>query len=596
MDYNFDTWKKALEEFKKSVTKDLEEIRKQKEEIRLIKEEIYSAMNDGYFLRDDKRIVISAPEIVIGDVDREGMMAGKSGGHVIIRSNNIDLEGVGDVGAVRTRAASIRSVAVNPGVDGMEEVVVPVSEIVNQAGSIVLEADFAKDVFARPAQSAGEGGVRIHADSVLDLEASVSAEGLKKSLEDRIKALENQKSVIEKEVDSGIKAFGEISKAIEGICDHSESLTEDMMSIRTEGAALEAFEGLMRSHSALLNQNFDNTSRSISRLAEINRQITALKDQKDAIKGGDDFTKNTTGSAVSIIGERIDLSSRDGDGNIRDNKEAGVGIYANSVEVFALDGESALLEEGKVMVNAKTVEVSTVNAKELKYDDNGKLTSGKYTSEGDVLVKTKTLSVEAVDSELSDDKFEEKALTADSAVTVRVEKLDVSATDTEGKATGSIGLNAKELAVRSMNVKKDDRTDDKLAEGSTMLLLSEKMFLGAKNKDIKSKKLQAVSEEVGVFADKTLELQQDEAKAALQLAGGKAALGSSENQVFGKTTVTGAVEVKDEFKAPKATIEHLEAKSSFKSSNISDGVPVPPTPANGSLSAKLKAEDAPEKK
>ena len=181
-------------------------------------------------------------------------------------------------------------------------------------------------------------------------------------------------------------------------------------------------------------------------------------------------------------------------------------------------------------------------------------------------------------------------------VTVRAEKLDVSATDTEGKATGAISLNAKDVSVRSMNVDKDKRTDDKLAEGSTMLLISEKMFLGAKKKDIKSKKLQAVSEEVGVFADKTLELQQDEAKAALQLSGGKAALGGSENQVFGKTAVTGAVEVKGEVKAPKATIEHLEAKSSFKSSNISDGIPVPPTPASGNLSAKLKAEDAPEKK
>ena len=82
----------------------------------------------------------------------------------------------------------------------------------------------------------------------------------------------------------------------------------------------------------------------------------------------------------------------------------------------------------------------------------------------------------------------------------------------------------------------------------------------------------------------------------LQLAGGKAALGSSENQVFGKTAVTGAVEIKGEVNAPKATIEHLEAKSSFKSSNISDGIPVPPAPASGNLSAKLKAEDAPEKK
>lgn len=596
MDYSFDTLKNALEDFKKSVTKDLEEIRKQKEEVRRLKEEVYSAIAEGYFIRDEKRIVISAPEIIIGNVDRCGVLMGESGGHVILRAGSVDLDGVGDAGSVRTRAASIRSVAVNPGSDGLEEVLTPVSEVVSQARQIVLDGSAGDDVFTMTPKSAGEGSVSIHADGCLSLDASVSSEILKKSIDDRVKILEDQKKAIEKEADNGIKAFGDISKVIQDIYDHNEGVTGDPFTLRTEADALDELADRMQTNSATLFDNYDAASKAISRLAEINRQITALKDAKKAIKSGDDYLKKPTGCAVSITGENISLVSQDGDGNLRDNEEAGVSVLANDVKVLAIDAEDALQENGKVLVNAKTVEVSTVNAKDLKYDDNGKLTSGKYTSEGDVLVKTKTLSVEAVDSELSDDKLEEKALTADSAVTVRVEKLDVSATDTEGKATGSIGLNAKELAVRSMNVKKDDRTDDKLAEGSTMLLLSEKMFLGAKNKDIKSKKFQAVSEEVGVFADKTLELQQDEAKAALQLAGGKAALGSSENQVFGKTTVTGAVEVKDEFKAPKATIEHLEAKSSFKSSNISDGVPVPPTPANGSLSAKLKAEDAPEKK
>ena len=108
--------------------------------------------------------------------------------------------------------------------------------------------------------------------------------------------------------------------------------------------------------------------------------------------------------------------------------------------------------------------------------------------------------------------------------------------------------------------------------------------------------MQVSTEEAGLFADKTLELQQGEAKAVVQLADGKAAVSGSEANVFGKTTVTGKMEVKDELKAPKATVDHVEAKSSFKSSNISDGIPVPPPPASGSLSAKLKAEDAPEKK
>jgi hypothetical protein len=56
-------------------------------------------------------------------------------------------------------------------------------------------------------------------------------------------------------------------------------------------------------------------------------------------------------------------------------------------------------------------------------------------------------------------------------------------------------------------------------------------------------------------------------------------------------TVYGATEVKAELKAPKATIDNVEAKSAFKSPNISDGMAVGGA-GGGSLSAKLKAEDA----
>ena len=174
---------------------------------------------------------------------------------------------------------------------------------------------------------------------------------------------------------------------------------------------------------------------------------------------------------------------------------------------------------------------------------------------------------------------------------LRAEKTDISATDTEGKATGSVDINAKAVSVKSMDVEKEKRTDDKLAEGSTMLLVSEKMFVGAKSKDVKSKKFQAVSEEMGLFADKTLEAQQGEGKAVLQLDGGNAAVGGSKTQVFGDTTINAKAEVKGELKAPKVSADSVEAKSAFKSPNISDGMAAGAGGGGGSLSAKLKTED-----
>lgn len=595
MDYYFDDWKKALEDFKSSVTKDLEEIRQHKEEIRQVKEEIFSARNSGYFLRDDKRIVISAPEIIIGDVDRDGTLRGSSASHVVLRGRMLDIEGVGPDGGVKTRAASIRQIAEDPGTDGQEAVVGLVSEIVNQAGSIVIDGNTTSGVFSRNPQSAGSGGVRIHADGNLVLEASVSSEVKKENLDDILKLLEEQKTQAENEVDAGLGAFKDIATSIKNIQDYESELLPDVMAVRTNVGDLADIGELMKGYSANLYKSYEECARALSRLAEINRQITCLKNEQKAIKKGDAYSKKPTGASVSIISERVDVLSKDGDGNIRDNEGAGLGIVAREVKVQSVDALGALQKEGKVSVNAKTIELSTQNSQDIKYDDKGALQSGTYPAEGDVVVKSKTVTFESIDEEFKDNKLQEKAFTKDGSFSVRMEKMDFSSTDTDGKSGGSLALNAKEISVRAMDVEKEKRTDDKLAAGSSMLLLAEKLYVGASDKDHKSKKLQAVSEEVGIFADKTLEAQQDK-KAILQFSGGKAALGGSETQVYGKTTVNDATQVKGELKAPKATIDNLEAKTSFKSQNISDGIAIPAPAAPANLSPKLTAEDAPKKK
>jgi hypothetical protein len=123
-----------------------------------------------------------------------------------------------------------------------------------------------------------------------------------------------------------------------------------------------------------------------------------------------------------------------------------------------------------------------------------------------------------------------------------------------------------------------------------MLLLADKMMLGSEKKDVKSKKFQIVTEELGLFADKTLEAQQGDKKAVLQLADGKAGLGSDGNTIYGDLELKGAV------KGPKGTFDSVEANTAFKSPNISDGMAAGGGGGGGSLSAKLSEEDAPEKK
>ena len=133
MGYIFDDWKKLLEKFQSSVEKDLEEIHQQKSEVQQIKADIFNRLEKGHYYRDDDCIILSAPKIVIGNVDKEGDLLGGGIGEVIIKGNGVSLEGVGDTGHVVTRAPSIRQTAVNPGVDGVENVVCNTSEVVSQA-------------------------------------------------------------------------------------------------------------------------------------------------------------------------------------------------------------------------------------------------------------------------------------------------------------------------------------------------------------------------------------------------------------------------------------------------------------------------------
>ncbi len=653
-DYIFSDWKQTLDDFRQSVQKDLEEIHQQKVEIQQLKADIYSKIEGGQYYRDDKRIVISAPEIVIGNVDYSGDLLGCVG-KVVIKGSEVDLEGAGSNGAIVSRAPSIRQIAVDPGIDGLENVVCETSEIVNQACDIVLQSDDATDAFSQSPVPAGRGGIRLHATNDMVIEAAVSAERRKEDIEAGIKQLESQIKEYEKDVESQKKNVEAYFDNMQKLLEQEDKVNEEgIFTGRMAGDDLTDIHDYMDSVMPSLYQATTNFIFTVSKLAEANRKKKALETEKGTIKTGDDFKNNTTGASMRIAAENISVATTDGDGNMHTNDEAGISIRtpkmgismindkgtltegsafnvstenvtfstlnfsedakeqtatgsvtlrSKDVRIEAIDydregddkpyKEKQLAAEGKVSIAAKTVEVSTANPANIKVDDKGKMTGGEYKSEGDVIIRSKTMTVESLDYEVKDGKLETKALTKDGKIAVRTEKMDFLAADTEGKATGSISMNAKAVSVKSMDVDKEKLTDDKLAAGSSMILVSEKMYVGAKSKDVKSKKLQAVSEEIGAFADNTLEIQQGDGKAVVQLSGGNASMGGSKSALYGDTTINGKADIKGDVKAPKGVFDNLEAKSSFKSSNISDGIAVPGAGGGGSLSAKLKTEDAP---
>ena len=640
MDYIFNDWEKKLSNFADSVEKDLNEIRQCKAEIQQMKLEMEVERKRGRYVRDDHRLVLSAPEIVIGNVDRDGTLF-PGGSTIVVRGTDVGVQAAGEGGQLEMRAAGIRQIAEDPGVDGYEHVVYNHSEVVSQARNIIIQSDEATGAFFAPTLPTGGSGVRIHADQKVDIEAAMTAESREKQLDDITKDAEDMKKVLKEQADqqkSGLKkSIEEIIKLIE----KKEKLAEDYTAVRTNAADIQGLDRQLRELSSSIANCIYDYSEVLSQLAEANRQAKSFKAQKETIVKGEDFKKNATGAAVAITGERISLVSADGEGNLRDNEGSGIAMKANKVDIASVEEDGKLKEKGQVSITAKnidmttagetgqeyeegelktaaytaegdftlysknitieavdyemaekkrkekqltaestiklrakTIEVSTEGSKDIEVDEEGKLTKASYTAEGDIIVRSKTLSVESIDHDVENGQATEKALTAGSTVSIRAEKTDLAATDTEGKATGSVNINAKAVSVKSMDVDKENRTDSNLAEGSTMTLVSETLYIGAQSDDVKSKLVQAQSEEITLAADKTLKALQDKEKALLQLADGKSTLKSDANTINGDTTLSDNAEVKGEIKSPKATIDHIKANSSLNSPNISDGMAV----------------------
>ena len=593
---NFEKWQSELEELQKSVKKDLEEIKRCKTEVQSMKNNLTDTLGElkeltcGKYIRDEHRIILSAPEIIIGNVDKDGVLYNMPS-HIVVRGNDVNLEasGLGGLlgGSVITRAAQIRNIAEDPGKDGNEHAVLPFSEVVSQARSVSLISEDAKGVFTRPA-SAAITGIELDSETGIAMSATISnankksiLKGKAKQLDSQIKDLESKAKSLKSEVESNMKG---LKKVVE-----TEDLLGSVTAARTNyleiGELYEAFE----TSSATLYSSMANYFSVLSKLAEANRQKTCIEDMEKTVdKNKSTFKDKTTGTFISMRSENITALSVDGDGNYRENKEAGVSITAKHVKIGTVNADESLQNDSTITMASRKVEISTLNPK-VERDDKGEIKKADYPAVGDVIIKSKNIDLETVDYEWKDKKQQEKALTKDGKIALRAEKVEVSATDTEGKATGKLAVNAKVLEVKSMDVDKEKRTDKSLAKGSTMLLLSEKMFVGARDSKMKSTQLQVSSDKTGVFAENTLELQQD--KAVVQLSGGNAAVGGGSLDLYGKTTLQSDVTAKGAIKGGDIEMKNMKVSSSFKSPSTSEGIAMPGAPATGKLSAKLKEEE-----
>ena len=582
----FTDWKSALEKFQQNVKKDIEEIRSQKDEIQRIKQDILDNLEKGRYIRDDNRIIISAPEIIIGNVDKSGILWG-GGSKVVIRATNIDLEGVGTgtsgIGSIVSRAPSIRQIAVDPGKDGIEQVVKPISEIVSQAQNIVLRGENADDYFPQSSLSNSGSGIHLSTNGQISIDATLPCDTLSESLEQEEKALNTHINDLNQTASQAKSTVASLVSHMNELIE-KDTLNSSEIETRTNFLDIDELHYEFQQTTSTLYNALTHYFNSLSLLAESNRQLAAVKEQKEAAKQlKSSFKEQTTDTFISLRSENISLTSTDGDGNLRTNDGAGIGLAGKEISLTSYGNDGALIKDSGIYMGSQDVEINTANPKIA--DKNTDL-----PAEGSVRVLSKAIQVEAVDYETKDDKTEEKSLTKEGSFTLRAEKINLNATDTEGKATGTIAVNAKTVEVKAMDVDKEKRTDKELAAGSSLLLLAEKVYAGARDKKTRSKSVQVASDKVGLFGDTTVELQQD-GKAILQLSGGDAALSGSKTTLYGEMTSQGKSTFKSDVTAGTVEMKNLKVDSSFKTPYTTEGVSVPGAPSTAKLSAKLSEEE-----
>ena len=663
----FKTWKDAIDakndaDFKEGV---LQNIRALKDEVYNLKVDAFNK-SQGTVIRDDRRIVLSAPEIVIGDVNLGGQLNPASQSTIIIRGNSVAVQGVGDSGEVKVQAPAIQQIAEDAGIDGNEHIIGNFSKVVTQAKDVTIETHTVNKGQAFPNVNAiTTGGIRFSTETGVEIQATKSLRQQKDRLDQKVAELEAAKTNFENEVKTKGDEYNAKREEVDDLIKKRQQLKTGELDIRSDYRDLDELNIRINELSDGLSKSIYEYADALSNLGETLRLLALFKRQRGDLDNvnEEDFKKTSNGTYVSIVGEQVNVKTADGDGNFLSNENAGVNVVTNTMSVYAEKKEDQLPDNNKLKINMKNVEIitgatkqitlgqdavvesaqmpaegevlirsnaitmetvnyaidqkkkkesglstsgkikfrsqdielNTVNSSEVEVDENGVITKAKYKPVGNVFINSKNFQLKAYETDFDGTEEKKTALVQGSFFGVNTELVNVSAIDPEGKATGMIYADAKDVYLISADTNKDNGKVEAMAEGGNLVMLGENVKLGTFNQDkMKSKTVQMASGEVLIAGEKLVEAQQGD-KAVLQLTDGNAAISGGKTGIYGETTINAKAEIKGDLSAPKAVIGNLEASSSFKSPNLSDGMAAGGGGGGGSLSAKKKVENVEDK-
>lgn len=499
----FQVWEEKLKSLLDSVEKELAEVRAQKEALFSLNTDVQNKI-EGRLIHDDRRLILSAPEIVIGNVNMGGMLDPAGGCTIIIRGNQVAVEGVGNTGSVEMRAPIISHKAENPGVDGAEHTVEDISQVIIQGREVAVDTSDIPSggAFLDARSVGGSSGIALYADKSLTMQSTSSKEEAIRRIEDKIKELKSAKEALKKETKSDLDGFKKQNQTLIKLNDDKDKLSvidDDEMTSKYH--EINELNGLIDDLAPQLAGEVYRQSKKLAGLAELNRQekfFTKMKDEVGKISD-DDFKKKPVQSSMAIRTERLSIVNADGDGNLRTDEGSGINIYSNQVKVEgAFDDKGSLDKGNKLTVNMKTIELSTAGrsgVEQEEKDDTITLKAAKLPAEGDVIITSKNITMQTINAEVADKKYKDTGLVEGGSINIRSKSIGLSnvntkdvETDDKGKVTkatftpeGEILLFSKNVQISSMESKLDgDKVEETaLAKDSIFAVRAEKMSLSA---------------------------------------------------------------------------------------------------------------------
>ena len=580
---NLTDWQKRMDDFQAQVSDQLNEIQQFKQEVTALQAKIVDTLANGQYIRNESRIILSAPEISIGNVDKLGMLKDDDS-CVIIRSKQIKEEAENQISQ---HAPKIHQIAEVTGKDGAEHVILPgESEIVSIARNVLIQSHTDSDLFPQEDEIQTEPGISLLANKPIRLESSHSYDKRKQQLEKQIAALKDRQNDLEQKAGDQKQKVQDLMNEIESILDvHSFNLSDlftranymdlDEQHTKFNEKATEGYEAL------LLYFHY------LSELAEVKRELAIrhrLKDNIDQQKT--DVEEQPEATAIRLNAEVVEVTNRDGDD--ADRAATGqVSIKSPLIQLQGIDKEEKKFKNGKISIHSHQILLQTD-----KVDKDKKSGDVTLTSEGHVDIRSKTVTINALDSEKKGEETTEKALADGSCFFVRTQNMLLNATDQEGKSQGNAIINAKNIRIMStdMDIQDGKCQPKNVAEGSKLQLEAESMYVGRVKEKFTSKLVQVVATDLKLYGKESAELQQDDDKGVIQLKGGNVAVNGEEVELIGKMKSNGESTftslVSDHISA-----DTMEVKSGWKTPKTSEGMPGSASPDTSEKQSEKELEE-----